>query len=84
VENLLTPPTCLFGHVGGVLVDGMQPETKTRPQMGHVLVSGWRVGLEENHWNTKNAPHRACFSCSVGVLRVGEQLGRRGWVLVGI
>ena len=44
VENLLTPPMCPNRHVGGVLVDGMQPETKTRPQMGHVFVSGWKVG----------------------------------------
>src|SRR6266568_8159321 len=41
------------------------------------------VGLEENHRNTKNAPYRARFSCSVGVSRVGERLGRRGWMLVG-
>src|SRR5438270_11119154 len=47
------------------------------------------VGLEENHRNTKNAPCRAHFSCSVGVERVGggggggEGGGGEGGVLGG-
>ena len=47
--------------------------------MGRALVSGWRVrGVEENHPNTKNAPHRARFSCSVGMSREGGGGGTAG------
>ena len=42
-------------------------------------MSGWRVrGVEENHPNTKNAPHRARFSCSVGMSREGGGGGTAG------
>ena len=48
--------------------------------MGHAFVSGWRVwwGMEENHPNMKNAPHRVCFPCSVGVSREGGGRGTAG------
>ena len=36
------------------------------------------MGVEENHLNTKNAPHRARFLCSVGVLREGGGGGMAG------
>ena len=40
------------------------------------------VGVEENHLNTKNAPYKACFSCSGCQMGCGGTAGKGGRVLV--